>query len=121
MNEDLPPKARAAVAAPPKPLPRPQDPVEQEFFDRCQDGHLHFQKCQSCGSWRHLPRYLCARCGSPDFSWAQSSGTGTVFSSPVVNPALHPPFAAAIPSITAMAEPHAGGRMAPRLSECIIA
>src|SRR3546814_3071499 len=24
MNEDLPPKARAAVAAPPKPLPRPR-------------------------------------------------------------------------------------------------
>src|SRR3546814_18143301 len=80
MNEDLPPKARAAVAAPPKPLPRPQDPVEQEFWDRCQDGHLHFQKCQSCGSWRHLPRYMCARCRSPDFAWEQSSGKGTVFS-----------------------------------------
>ncbi|HQV05018.1 Zn-ribbon domain-containing OB-fold protein [Sphingorhabdus buctiana] len=121
MDEDLSPKARAAAAAAPaKPRPRPQDPVEQEFWKRCQDGHLYFQKCGGCGSWRHLPRYMCARCGSPDFAWEQSSGKGTVFSWTVVHQALHPAFAADIPYVAAVVELDEGVRMATRLIDCPI-
>src|SRR3546814_3596719 len=63
------------------PRPRPQDPVEQEFWKRCQDGNLYFQRCGGCGCFRHLPRYMCAKCGSPEFSWERSSGKGTLFRS----------------------------------------
>lgn len=116
---DLPPKQRAsAQAAPPKPRPRPQDPVEQEFWLRCQDGRLHFQRCASCGTWRHLPRYMCARCGSPEFAWEPSSGKGTLFSWTVTHQALHPAFAADIPFIAAVVELEEGVRMATRLVGC---
>ena len=113
---DLPPKQRMAPR--PKPRPRPQDPIEQEFWDHCQDGALHFQRCSSCGSWRHLPRYMCARCGSPEFRWEPSSGNGRLFSWTVTHQALHPAFAADVPFIAAVVELEEGVRMATRLIEC---
>src|SRR3546814_3732971 len=92
-EHDVPPKARpSAQATPAKPQPRPQDPIEQEFWRLCQDGQLYFQRCGSCGIFRHLPRYMCARCGSPDYSWEPSSGKGTLFSWTVTHQALHPAF-----------------------------
>ena len=118
-EKNLPPKMRAsAQKAPPKPQPRPQDPVEQEFWNRCQDGNLYFQCCGDCGTFRHLPRYMCAKCGSPDFSWEQSSGKGTLFSWTVTHQALHPAFAADIPFVSAVVELEEGVRMATRLIDC---
>lgn len=118
-DSDLPPKMRrSAQEAPPKPKPRPQDPVEQEFWNRCQDGNLYFQRCDECSSFRHLPRYMCAKCGSPDFSWVQSSGRGSLFSWTVTHQALHPAFAADIPFVAAVVELEEGVRMATRLIDC---
>ncbi|MGX7952923.1 Zn-ribbon domain-containing OB-fold protein [Tsuneonella sp. HG249] len=116
---DLPPKQRIdPQALPPKPRPRPQDPVEQEFWERCQSGRLHFQRCSACHAWRHLPRYMCARCGSPDFTWQPSSGKGTLFSWTVTHQALHPAFAADVPYVAAVVELEEGVRMATRLVGC---
>ncbi|OAO04864.1 hypothetical protein A8B75_06910 [Sphingomonadales bacterium EhC05] len=118
-EKDIPPKMRAsAQQVPPKPLPRPQDPVEQEFWDRCQDGNLYFQRCSECDTFRHLPRYMCAKCGSPEFSWEQSSGMGTLFSWTITHQALHPAFAGDIPFIAAVVELDEGVRMATRLVDC---
>ena len=118
-DSELPPKLRPdAQAVPAKPRPRPQDPVEQEFWRLCQDGRLHFQRCASCGTWRHLPRYMCARCGSPDFAWQPSSGKGTLFSWTVTHQALHPAFADEIPLVAAVVELEEGVRMDSRLIEC---
>lgn len=118
-DSELPPKLRLnAQAVPAKPRPRPQDPVEQEFWRLCQDGRLHFQRCASCGTWRHLPRYMCARCGSTDFAWLPSSGKGTLFSWTVTHQALHPAFADEIPLVAAVVELEEGVRMASRLIEC---
>ena len=39
-DDDIPPKLRAPRATPPKPFPHPQDPVEQEFWQRCQGGPM---------------------------------------------------------------------------------
>jgi uncharacterized OB-fold protein len=115
-DDDIPPKLRAPRATPPKPFPHPQDPVEQEFWQRCQGGTLHFQRCAECRTWRHLPRYMCARCGSPEFEWEPSSGRGRLFSWTVTHQALHPAFAADVPYIAAVVELHEGVRMATRLT-----
>ena len=117
-EDDLPPKLRAAARTVLKPRPRPQDPVEQEFWRRCQGGRLHFQRCSSCGTWRHLPRYMCAHCSSPDFRWEPSSGKGKLFSWTVTHQALHPAFAAEIPFVAAVVELEEGVRMATRLIDC---
>lgn len=116
---NLPPKQRAeALALPPKPRPRPQDPIEQEFWNRCQDGRLHFQRCSACGAWRHLPRYMCARCGSAEWTWSPSSGKGRLFSWTVTHQALHPAFAHEVPFVAAVVELAEGVRMATRLIDC---
>lgn len=121
MNDDnqRPPNTRAAAQkVPAKPLPRPQDPIEQEFWNRCQDGHLYFQRCGNCGTFRHLPRYMCAKCGSPEFSWERSTGKGTLFSWTVTHQALHPAFAEDLPFVAAVVELEEGVRMATRLIDC---
>ena len=117
-NERLPNTRAAAQKVPPKPLPRPQDPIEQEFWNRCQDGYLYFQRCGSCSTFRHLPRYMCAKCGSPEFSWERSTGKGTLFSWTVTHQALHQAFAEDLPFIAAVVELEEGVRMATRLIDC---
>ena len=82
----------------PAPLPRTQDPMDEAFWQQCQDGRLRFQRCDHCRAWRFLPRYMCAQCGSPDFAWTPVRGTGSLYSWTITHQALHPAFAADIPS-----------------------
>ena len=60
-------------------------------------GELRLQRCDDCSTWRHPPRYLCARCGSSRFTWARSEGRARVFSWTIthraVDPAFEPPYA----------------------------
>lgn len=102
----------------PAPLPKTQDPMDDEFWRRCQDGRLHFQRCENCHAWRFLPRYMCARCGSPEFEWAATRGTGSLYSWTVTHQAFHPAFAAEIPYVAALVELDEGVRMATRLLDC---
>ena len=98
--------------------PRTQDPLDAAFWRNCQDGQLRFQVCTSCELWRFLPRYMCARCSSPDFDWRASSGRGRLYSWTVTHQALHPAFAADTPYTVALVELDEGVRMATRLLEC---
>ena len=63
-----------------RPLPEPDDDLVAEFWEHCFRGELRFQRCGDCGTWRHLPRILCARCRSGSWSWEPSSGKGKVYS-----------------------------------------
>jgi hypothetical protein len=54
-----------------KPLPRGED-ISGEFYQFCQQHELRFQRCQDCGTWRHMPRESCAACGSFNWSWERS-------------------------------------------------
>ncbi len=50
-----------------------------EFYQFCKQHELRFQRCKDCRAWRHIPRDMCAKCGSFNYEWARSSGKGTVF------------------------------------------
>ncbi len=53
---------------------RPQPVMEglaKEFYDGCGRGELRFQRCTRCGTFRHIPRELCAECGCFDWEWAR--------------------------------------------------
>uniref|UniRef100_UPI003516CA08 Zn-ribbon domain-containing OB-fold protein n=1 Tax=Henriciella pelagia TaxID=1977912 RepID=UPI003516CA08 len=63
-------------------------------------------------------RYMCAKCGSPEFSWERSTGKGTLFSWTITHQARHPAFAADIPFVAALVELEEGVRMATRLINC---
>ena len=82
-----------------------------EFYGFCRAGELRFQRCTACRAWRHVPRELCAECGSFEFEWARSSGRGRVFSWTVVARALHPAFAGDVPYAPVIVEMDEGVRV----------
>jgi uncharacterized OB-fold protein len=75
------------------------DPIglNAELYAHWARGELRIQRCADCNTWRHPPRYLCATCGSPRFTWELSAGRGRVFSWTIshraVDPAFAPPYA----------------------------
>jgi uncharacterized OB-fold protein len=99
----------------PKPTPNPENQLDEEFWRHCADERLCFQVCGSCNLWRHLPRWFCARCGSPNWSWKESSGRGQVYTWTVTHQASLPQFASDAPYIVAVVELEEGVRMVSRL------
>jgi uncharacterized OB-fold protein len=106
-------EADAAIA---KPLPVLEG-LAGEFYGFCKQGELRFQRCGGCGAWRHVPREMCAECGSWDWSWERSSGRGRVFSWTVVARALHPAFQADTPYAAVIVELEEGGRLLTHVSD----
>ena len=68
-----------------------------EWYAHLAGAELRFQRCTTCGAWRHPPRHLCPACGGEGWSWEPASGRGAVFSWTVTHQALHPGFADALP------------------------
>ncbi|MBW2230684.1 MAG: OB-fold domain-containing protein [Deltaproteobacteria bacterium] len=93
-----------------KPLPELEGHTK-DFYGFCKQGELHFQRCSACGTWRHVPRELCAECGSWDWEWARSSGRGEVYTWTVVGRALHPAFQQSCPYAPTVIELEEGVRL----------
>jgi hypothetical protein len=85
--------------------------LTKEFYDFCKRHELHFQRCKACGSWRHVPREMCAECGSMEWEWAKSSGKGTVYTWTVAVRAMHPAFQAEVPYAPVVIEMDEGVRL----------
>jgi hypothetical protein len=94
-----------------RPLPQPDDDLVAAFWDFCAQEELRFQRCAGCGTWRHLPRLRCAKCGSPEFAWERSSGRGRVYSWTVTHQAPLRVFAAKAPYAVLVVELDEGVRM----------
>ncbi len=95
------------------PIPKPIDPINDEFWQSCQDGILRFQRCTSCKRFRHLPRYMCASCSSTDYEWAPCSKTGSLYSWTVTHQNFHPSFE--VPFIAVIVEFPEGVRLVSQL------
>jgi uncharacterized OB-fold protein len=89
-----------------------------EFYGWCRKHELRFQRCTACGAWRHVPRELCAACGSWSWEWARSSGRGTVFTWTVAVRAMHPAFQEAVPYAAVVVEMEEGVRILSRVTDC---
>jgi uncharacterized OB-fold protein len=100
-----------------KPLPLLEG-LAGEFYGWCKQRELRFQRCSSCQTWRHVPRAMCAECGSFDWRWASSSGHGTVFTWTVAARAMHPAFADDAPYAAAVIEMEEGVRLVSRVIDC---
>lgn len=109
------PKSRPA-----RPVPHPIEPVNAQFWEQCQGGVLHFQKCDSCNKFRHLPRNMCAFCGSPDWKWAPSKGKGKLYSWTIAHMPMHPAFVADVPYVAAVVELEEGVRMVSLLRSAVL-
>lgn len=104
-----------------KPLPG-MDGLTKAFYSFCKDEALHFQQCTDCGSFRHVPREMCAQCNSFEWEWVKSSGRGTIYSWVVINRALHPAFydpnPEAVPMAPVIVEMEEGVRLLSNMMDC---
>lgn len=94
----------------PRPLPRLRG-FAADFYAYCRQHELRFQRCADCGRWRHVPRDMCAACGSFDWEWARSSGKGTLFSWTTTMQPMMPQFADLVPYSPVVVELEEGVRM----------
>ena len=94
--------------------PRPVG-LHAEFYEYCAKGELRFQRCVGCRAWRHLPRVMCAKCGSPRWHWERASGHGRIFSWTVTHRPPHPALAAEVPYAAVVVEMEEGVRLVSRL------
>ena len=102
-------------------IPQPLPVLEgfaKDFYEGCQRGELLFQRCSDCGAWRHVPRELCPDCGSWNWEWQASSGRGRVFTWTVIERALHPAFAEAVPFAAVVVELEEGVRLLSQVLDC---
>jgi uncharacterized protein len=76
-------------AAPPLPV---MTDLTAEFYGHLAGGTLHLQQCTACGTFRHLPRYLCPSCHGDGWAWQACSGRGEVLSWTTTMRPLHPAF-----------------------------
>ncbi len=100
-----------------KPLPELEG-FSGEFYGFCKEGELRFQRCTDCRQWRHVPREMCAACGSVNWEWELSSGRGTIFSWTVADRALHPKFADDTPYAPTVVEMDEGVRLLSQVVDC---
>jgi uncharacterized protein len=100
-----------------RPLPL-MEGLAREFYEWCSRGELRFQRCTGCGTFRHIPRDLCAECGSFDWEWVRSTGKGRVFTFTIVARALHPAFMQATPYAAVIVELEEGVRMLSNVVDC---
>lgn len=100
-----------------KPLPL-MEGFTREFYQHCQRSELRFQRCTSCGAWRHVPRHKCGACSSWEWEWARSSGRGQVFSWTVVSRPMHPDFVEEVPYAPAIIEMEEGVRLVSWVVDC---
>ncbi len=96
---------------PKRPLPSPEDPLVAEFWEHCSRGELRFQRCSECGSWRHLPRFACAECGSDRWTWELSSGRGRIHSWTITHQPLLRDFPEPVPYAVVVVEMDEGVRI----------
>ena len=98
-------------------LPLPElEGLHAEFYEHCRNHALHFQRCNDCRAFRHVPREMCAECGSWNWSWIPSCGRGRVFTWTVVERPMHPAFASACPYAPVVIEMEEGVRLLSEVS-----
>ena len=99
------------------PLPRVGGAFRANSISSAREHELRFQRCTDCGTWRHIPRDMCAKCGSFDWEWARSSGKGTVFSWTTATQPMMPQFADKVPYSPVIVELEEGVRMVTWLTD----
>jgi len=99
-----------------RPLPRRRG-MAGEFYEYCKKHELRFQRCTDCGTWRHVPRDMCAKCGSFNWEWAKSAGKGKVFSWTTAMQPMLPQFADLVPYSPVVVEMDEGVRLVSWLTD----
>ena len=95
----------------PNPAPAPKSYLDEEFWAHCANGNLCFQRCLECDAWRHIPRFLCAQCGSNRWEWRPSSGRGVVYTWTICHMPMSREFETVFPYAALIVEMEEGVRI----------
>lgn len=82
---------RTLTSSTARPLPVPSE-LTRPFWESAARGRLVRPLCPSCGSSFFPPQICCPRCLSEDWTWAESSGRGSIYSYTVCHRAPEPGF-----------------------------
>lgn len=77
----------------------PHPELSERYWEGARRGVLVVQKCTDCGTSRHYPRAMCARCFSFSTDHVEHDGRGTVHSWTVAHHPFHPAFADDVPYV----------------------
>jgi len=78
------------------PLPQPSRD-NAPFYEAAKRGEIRFQRCSSCGAFRHYPRPICPQCLSREYTWELSRGRGRVYTWTIVRGPTLPTFEHKLP------------------------
>lgn len=95
----------------PNPPPIPNHYLDEQFWEHCARRILCFQCCARCETWRHIPRFMCANCGSAEWGWRESNGRGVVYTWTTVHMPMSPEFETLFPYTVLVVEMEEGVRM----------
>lgn len=93
-----------------KPIPEP-DEASRPFFEAGMEGRLVLMRCASCRTWRLPSRQHCDHCLSPEYTWEEASGRGSIRTFGVMHQKYHPAFVPALPYNVAIVELEEGPRL----------
>lgn len=66
------------------PLPNP-DAWETGFWEHCRNRTLKFQACANCGTVRHPPLPMCAKCRSVAVTWVEATNDAELYTYTIVH------------------------------------
>lgn len=73
------------------------DALTEPYWSAAHEHRLVIQRCNACGTFRHLPSEVCGNCQAPEHEWVESAGRGTVFTFTIVGHPVHEATATAVP------------------------
>jgi uncharacterized OB-fold protein len=95
----------------PRPLPRLPEPDSEPFWRATKNHELKYQKCNDCNTVVFYPRQHCTHCGSPNLSWHNSAGLGTVYTYSIIRQNRSPFFRDLVPYVLAYVDLDEGFRI----------
>ena len=79
-----------------RPLPQVSK-LDEPYWEHARQHRLHLQRCSDCERFRFPASPVCAKCGSPRYSWDPVSGRGEIVSWVVFHRCYFPAFESEIP------------------------
>jgi uncharacterized OB-fold protein len=92
----------------PSPIPTPNS---EPYWNGLANHQVTLQHCDDCDAWVFYPRSHCNNCLSPNLTWRQVSGNGTLYTFTVARRPTAPQFVDDIPRLIIVVELDEGVRM----------
>jgi len=93
-----------------KPVPVPT-PATRPFWNALAEGKLRLPQCKACATLFYYPRACCPECLSPDLTWREVGGDGTLYTYTIARRPTHPLFADEVPQRLAVVELDEGPKL----------